>query len=119
MFAATFGLPGRAATRLLYRLRAALERRLVGLSAEEIRYTFEDVRAELRATRAELKAELADLRRDLARLERGALRRRPPRAGSDVEPTAGDHDAESGGEDVPSPASADGEVGASARHDAS
>ena len=42
-----------------------LARRLLGISAEEIRYTFEDVRAEIRATRAELKGEIAELRRDL------------------------------------------------------
>jgi len=60
--------------RLLRRLRALLERRLLGLSADEIRYTFEDVRAELRATRAELKEELAALRRDLERLGRSGER---------------------------------------------
>lgn len=56
-------------TRLLARLVAALERRLLGMSAEEIRYTFEDVRGEIRATRAELKAEIAELRRELEQLE--------------------------------------------------
>ncbi|HEX8907628.1 MAG TPA: hypothetical protein VF805_00410 [Anaeromyxobacteraceae bacterium] len=50
------------------RLRAALERHLFGLTADEIRYTFEDVRQELRATRDELREELAVLRRDLDRL---------------------------------------------------
>jgi hypothetical protein len=55
-------------------LRALLERRLLGLSVDEIRYTFEDVRAELRATRAELKEELAALRRDLERLGGGGER---------------------------------------------
>ena len=50
--------------RLLARVRAALERRLLGMSADEIRYTFEDVRAEL-------KTEIAALRRDLERLEHG------------------------------------------------
>jgi hypothetical protein len=44
---------------------AALRRALLGISAEEIRYTFEDVRAEIRAVRAELKAETAELRRRL------------------------------------------------------
>jgi hypothetical protein len=58
----------------LGRLRALLERRLLGLSVDEIRYTFEDVRAELRATRAELKEELAALRRDLERLGGGGER---------------------------------------------
>ena len=42
-----------------------LRRRLLGVSPEELRYTFEDVRNELRATRAELKAEIADLRREV------------------------------------------------------
>lgn len=50
------------------RLRAALERHLFGLTADEIRYTFEDVRQELRATRDELREELATIRRDLDRL---------------------------------------------------
>lgn len=44
---------------------SALRRRLLGISAEEIRYTFEDVRQEIRGVRAELKEELAQLRRDL------------------------------------------------------
>jgi len=56
--------------RFLDRLCALLERRLLGLSADEIRYTFEDVRAELRATRVELKEEIAAVRRDLERLGR-------------------------------------------------
>ncbi len=46
-------------------LVSALRRRALGISPEEIRFTFEDVRAELRATRAELKEELAQLRREL------------------------------------------------------
>jgi len=46
-------------------LVAELRRRLLGISPEEIRYTFEDVRKELRATRAELKDELAQLRREV------------------------------------------------------
>jgi hypothetical protein len=46
-------------------LVSELRRRLLGISPEEIRYTFEDVRAELRATRAELKEELAQVRREL------------------------------------------------------
>jgi hypothetical protein len=44
---------------------SALRRQVLGISPEEIRYTFEDVRAELRATRAELKEELAQVRREL------------------------------------------------------
>ncbi len=55
-------------THLLARALAALERRVLGVSGEEIRYTFEDVRAELRATRAELKEEIAVLRREVDRL---------------------------------------------------
>ena len=48
-----------------------VRRALLGVSPEEIRYTFEDVRSELRATRAELKAEIAALREELA-IDRGA-----------------------------------------------
>lgn len=44
---------------------AAIRRRLLGISAEEIRYTFEDVRNEIHAVRAELKEELAAIRREL------------------------------------------------------
>jgi hypothetical protein len=44
---------------------AALRRTLLGISPEEIRYTFEDVRSELRAMRAETKEELAQIRREL------------------------------------------------------
>jgi hypothetical protein len=54
--------------RLLSAGRAALERRMLGVSADEIRYTFEDVRAEIRATRAELLREIAELRAEVARL---------------------------------------------------
>jgi hypothetical protein len=50
---------------LLEVARAALTRRLLGVNAEEIRYTFEDVRKELRATRTELLGEIASLRADL------------------------------------------------------
>ncbi len=46
-------------------LMEALWRRLFGISAEEIRYTFEDVRAEIRATREELKGEIAQLRTEV------------------------------------------------------
>lgn len=51
--------------KLLDPLIAALRRKLLGISPEEIRYTFEDVRNELRALRAETKEELADVRRQL------------------------------------------------------
>lgn len=47
------------------RLVSLLRRRLLGISPEEVRYTFEDVRQELRATRTELREELASLRREL------------------------------------------------------
>ena len=50
---------------LLSALASALARRLFGISAEEIRYTFEDVRQEIRATRAELKREIAEVRKEI------------------------------------------------------
>lgn len=52
----------------LARALTALERRLLGMSGDDIRYTFADVRAELRANHAELKAELGALRREVDRL---------------------------------------------------
>ncbi len=51
--------------KLLDSLVSALRRRLLGISPEEIRFTFDDVRGEIRAVRAELKEELAQIRRDL------------------------------------------------------
>jgi hypothetical protein len=51
--------------KLVDTLVASARRRLLGISAEEIRYTFEDVRGEVRAVRAELKEEIAQLRREL------------------------------------------------------
>ena len=57
-------------------LRAALSRRFLGVTAEEIRYTFEDVRRELRATRSDLLSEIGALRRDLdALVGRGVTER--------------------------------------------
>ncbi len=44
---------------------SVLRRWILGVSPEEIRYTFDDVRGELRAVRAELKEEIADLRRQI------------------------------------------------------
>ena len=44
---------------------SALRRGLLGISPEEIRYTFEDVRKEIRGVRAELKEEIAGIRREL------------------------------------------------------
>ncbi|BDG05783.1 hypothetical protein [Anaeromyxobacter oryzae] len=51
--------------RLIDAFVSEVRRRLLGISAEEIRYTFEDVRGEIRALRAELKDELAIVRREL------------------------------------------------------
>jgi hypothetical protein len=51
--------------KLVDTLVAALRKRLLGISPEEIRYTFDDVRNEIRALRAETKEELADIRRQL------------------------------------------------------
>ncbi len=51
--------------KLLDTLVAALRRTLLGISPEEIRYTFEDVRSEVRALRAETKEELAQIRKEL------------------------------------------------------
>jgi hypothetical protein len=50
---------------LLNSVVAALRRRLLGISADEIRYTFDDVRREIRAVRTELKDEIAQIRREL------------------------------------------------------
>ena len=51
--------------KLVDSLVAAARRRLLGISPEEIRFTFDDVRSEIRAVRAELKEELAQVRREL------------------------------------------------------
>jgi hypothetical protein len=64
--------------KLLDRLLAGARRRLLGISAEEIRYTFEDVRSELRALRAETKTELAAIRRELEALPSRQDRARGP-----------------------------------------
>ena len=64
--------------KLLDSLVAGLRRRLLGISAEEIRYTFEDVRGEIRAVRAEMKEELAAVRRDLDTLPSRQDRTRGP-----------------------------------------
>jgi predicted nucleic acid-binding Zn-ribbon protein len=47
--------------KLVGTLVAGLRRRLLGISAEEIRYTFEDVRKEIHAVRSEV----AELRRQI------------------------------------------------------
>lgn len=44
---------------------AALRRRVLGISPQEIRYTIEDVRAEVRALRTELRDEIAQIRKEL------------------------------------------------------
>ncbi len=59
---------------LLARAVAELQRRALGVSPDEIRYTFDDVRNEIRATRAELLGEIAALRRDVERLSGGDAR---------------------------------------------
>ena len=56
---------------LLGTLVDQLRRRLLGVSPEELRYTFEDVRKELRATRDELKSEIAEVRREVEASHRG------------------------------------------------
>lgn len=56
--------------RIVHAVVAGLRRRLLGISPEEIRYTFEDVRKEIRATRAELKEELEALRREIGEIPR-------------------------------------------------
>lgn len=63
---------------LLDSLVAELRRRLLGISAEEIRYTFDDVRGEIRALRAELKDEIAQLHRELDALPSRQDRARGP-----------------------------------------
>ncbi|WP_242371022.1 hypothetical protein [Anaeromyxobacter sp. SG26] len=51
--------------KLLDALVRDLRRRLLGISPEEIRYTFEDVRSEIRSVRAELKQEIEAVRKDI------------------------------------------------------
>ncbi len=63
---------------VLSRVLSGARRRLLGISPEEIRYTFEDVRAEIRATRAELQEELAAIRRELDALPSRQDRTRGP-----------------------------------------
>ncbi|HTN53314.1 MAG TPA: hypothetical protein VML50_12990 [Anaeromyxobacter sp.] len=63
---------------LLGALVGELRRRLLGISAEEIRFTFEDVRGEVRALRAELKEEIAQIRRELDSLPSRQDRTRGP-----------------------------------------
>ncbi len=63
--------------KLFSSLTAKLQRALLGVSTDEIRYTFEDVRKEIRATRSELEQEIAELRRDVGRLEARVAEDRP------------------------------------------
>jgi hypothetical protein len=63
---------------LFARLVSGVRRRLLGISPEELRYTFEDVRQELRANRAEFKEELAKIRRELDALPSRQDRPRGP-----------------------------------------
>lgn len=63
---------------LVARLVAAARRRLLGISPEEIRYTFEDVRSEIRAVRAELQEEIGAIRRELDSLPSRQDRTRGP-----------------------------------------
>ncbi len=63
---------------LLDSLVAELRRRLLGISAEEIRYTFDDVRGEIRALRAEVKEEIAELHRQIDSLPSRQDRTRGP-----------------------------------------
>ncbi len=64
--------------RVLDTLVSELRRRLLGISAEEIRYTFEDVRGEVRALRTELKEEIAELHRQIDSLPSRQDRPRGP-----------------------------------------
>ncbi len=64
--------------RLLDRVVSELRRRVLGISAEEIRYTFEDVRGEVRALRTELKEEIAELHRQIDSLPSRQDRTRGP-----------------------------------------
>ena len=64
--------------KILETLVGGLRRRLLGISAEEIRYTFEDVRAEIRALRDETKQELAEIRRELDALPSKQERAKDP-----------------------------------------
>lgn len=63
---------------LLSSIVAELRRRVLGISAEEIRYTFDDVRGEIRALRAEMKEEIAELHRQIDALPSRQDRTRGP-----------------------------------------
>lgn len=57
--------------RIIRRIASAARRAVLGISPDEIRYTFEDVRRELRAARRDVEVELEAIRNDLNEL-RGA-----------------------------------------------
>ncbi len=63
---------------LLEALVSALRRRLLGISAEEIRYTFQDVRNEVAALRTEVRDEIQKLHRELDSLPQREDRARGP-----------------------------------------
>ncbi len=64
--------------KLVDTLIAALRRRVLGITPEEIRYTFEDVRNEIRAVRAEAREELAAIRKEIDALPSRQDRTRGP-----------------------------------------
>ena len=57
--------------RIVRRLASAARRTLLGISPDEIRYTFEDVRRELRAARRDVELELEAIRKDFEELRSG------------------------------------------------
>ena len=65
--------------RIVRRLASAARRTLLGISPDEIRYTFEDVRRELRAARRDVELELEAIRKDFEELRSGREPRREPR----------------------------------------
>ncbi len=64
--------------RFLDSIVSELRRRILGISPEEIRYTFDDVRGEIRALRTELKAEIVELHREIDALPSRQDRTRGP-----------------------------------------
>jgi hypothetical protein len=67
--------------RVVRRIASTARRALLGISPDEIRYTFEDVRRELRAARRDVELELEAIRKDLDELRGGGREAR--RAGSE------------------------------------
>jgi hypothetical protein len=64
-------------------MASAARRTLLGISPDEIRYTFEDVRRELRAARRDVEVELEAIRKDLDELRAGPEPRRESREARD------------------------------------